>query len=205
MSDPERSFTAALALGLRTPLSRIELAASRLEREAVTPAARGLAEGICDAVEELDRMIVQLTAVLAPPPPIDPPRAPLAEVLPAMRDRLAPVLAARGVQWLEPELDAGAVGDPDALKLTALSLIRAGTELAGGGGRVSIQLQTEAGRSGVRLEVASDAPVAIADSALRELRSRVLIQGGSVELTPRSDGCVASVWFASAGAPCSGS
>ncbi len=125
-------------------------------------------------------------------------------MLVALRDRLAPVLEARGIDWEERDLDPEALGDPRVLKLTALSMVRAGSHLVGDGGRVQIALQTEAGRCGIRLETLGrwDGMSGATETTFRELRARVLMEGGSLDVMPSPDGCVASVWFSGVEAAC---
>ncbi len=205
MTGAREAFGAALVLDMRTPLARAELAASRLLREAATPAARELAAGIGEAVAELDDLIGRALAVLlvrgAPAGSAD-----LAGVLAELRQRLGPVLAARGVTWAGAPLESAPVAGPPArVRACCVALLRAAAALAGPGGAFELEPLREAGRPGLRLR---DAGPAQADGALRArqlrgLRGQVLAQGGGVELRDGEGG--PELWFGAAEEPCNAS
>jgi hypothetical protein len=183
VSGSRDAFAAVLAIEMRAPLARVQLAASQLCREASTPSARQLAEGICDVVGDLDRRIATLLGVLVPPTPT--PAVELAPLLGALRRRLAPVLAARGVVWdASPEGETQGSGDPDACLTISLALLRTGTELAGPGAALALSLQREDDWLGVRLERRhGENPACFAaKEAWKEVRSLVLSRGGAFEL-----------------------
>jgi len=87
-----------LALEGRDALSRVELAASELERFGLTPAIRERLAAIRDAVVELDSVLDRIER-LADPLRGRAPEAPtrLADVLSPVATRLAPAFAARGL------------------------------------------------------------------------------------------------------------
>jgi K+-sensing histidine kinase KdpD len=189
---------------MRTPLARIELAASWLERENGTPAAQEMAAGIGEAVGDLDRMIAQLLTVLVPPVPIEAASEQLKDVIPELHERLAPVLAARGIRWEPPGAAPQAVGDSEAFRAAALVVVRAGANLAGPGGWLSVDFQKDEHRYGLRLEcgAAEDRPLSgYAESSMHELESRILAQGGSVEAECSGGDCAASVWLSAGSTP----
>jgi hypothetical protein len=199
MSEPRDAFAAAFAVEMRAPLARVELGASQLARDATTPAARELAVGICTAVAEIDRLISRVLAVLLPHPRPPAPAADLRPVLEDLRERLSPVLSARGVSW-EPGPAAGSEvsGDAESLRAVAMALLRVGAELAGSGGCLSLDLRADDGRYGLQLEGRSaGAGTAGGDlgEALRELCGPVLSQGGSVDLPDEGGEIRATVWL----------
>ena len=153
MNDP-KNLAAGLALGLRSSLARVELAASQLTRELRTPTARELARVISAAVRETDRDIDVIVALLLP---LARPRGrsdDLRAVFRRLGERVAPVLDAAGTSWEEP-VAPGSVrlqGDPVATERAALALARAGSRLAGAGGRLRLGLVGDDSRYGVTLE-----------------------------------------------------
>jgi signal transduction histidine kinase len=205
MNDSRISFYAALTLQMRTPLARIELAASQLEREDGTPAARGLAAGIGEAVGDLDRMITQLLGALVSPALGKDAGGKLDDVILALHDRLAPVLAARGVRWDSPESTPKAFGDPDVLRVAALAVLRAGAEWAGPGGWLSLQIQEDEQYYGLRLECGAVEACAVqsrVEGSLQELESRILAQGGAIEAECSGALCAANIWLGARRAAC---
>ena len=82
--DARRSretLAAALAIDMRTPLARVELAASQIGREATTPMVRALGRSVSEAVEEVDRLIARMLKLLAPPVATREVEVPLEDVL----------------------------------------------------------------------------------------------------------------------------
>ncbi len=156
MSRLHPALAAGLALDMRNPLARIELAASQLERAALTPAAREQVDSIADAVCELDRLIARSLAVLLPrdPAPTGDVRAELAD----LRARLRSSLGTRGVVWLEPGESSRTVGgDPFLARQAALLLVRLASGLAVDGGRFALDASVEGEGFGLVLRVLSEA------------------------------------------------
>jgi hypothetical protein len=180
------------------------LAASRLERENATPAARELAAGIGEAVSDLDSMITQLLTVLVPPTRLEVARERLNAVIPALHKRLGPVLAARGVRWDLPKTESQIFGDADAVRAAALVVLRAGADFAGRGGWLRLEIQKDEERYGLRLEcgAAEEAPTSgCTEASLQALRSRIYAQGGAIDAECSGVDCAADVWL-SGGAWC---
>ena len=143
MSEREERLFRML-LGLRDPLSRIELALAGLERGAGGPA--GLAP-IRSALAEADaRLEAALRALRERESGASEDcRGALAE----LAERLFAPLAARGVAFaLEPH-DAPLAGDPNLLRRALLGLLRAGAEWAGEHGSIRAALRSEPTRYGV--------------------------------------------------------
>jgi len=143
-----------LIVGLRTPLLRVELAATQLARGATTPVSSDLAAGISEAVSRLDARIDEALRVLAEPPRPTAEDVDCRRVVDALRARMQPVLRARSVEWSsEPTSDEPPVlGDGEECGSGALTLLVAGLELAGPGGRLSLGVVgDDDARCGVRL------------------------------------------------------
>ncbi len=106
---------------LRNPLARIEFAASRLERDTLTPSARASVEAIRDAVADLDRQV----GARALWERGDAPRTPLSQLLEGLETRLRPALRARGIE-LEAAPAAGPEATPEAWRArrAGLALVR---------------------------------------------------------------------------------
>lgn len=146
--------TAELALGMRAPLARIELAASRLAREARTPGGRALAASISESVAELDESIGRSLALLARETEAAPAADDLRAVLADLHRRLSPALEARGVQWAQPTPEALEVrGDAALVRRLAVMLVREGAGRAGAGGAIGLSVRGDAEGYGVELAV----------------------------------------------------
>jgi hypothetical protein len=165
---------------MRSPLAQIELAASQLAREALTPIARAHADQIFDAVAQIDELVDRSLRLLLPQAPRAGRTCALTPVLGELRARFEPALAACGVQWVS---DGGAAdevrGDPDAFRAHVCSLLRFVLVACERGGRMEVALQ-----SGVvlRLTIALDEPLeaevfAGARRELEALRARMLESG----------------------------
>lgn len=205
MRGAREAFGAALVLEMRAPLARAELAASQLARDAATPGAHELAAGIGEAVAELDELIGRALAVLlargAPQGAAD-----LAGVVAELRERLGPVLLARGITWAGgPLAKAMVAGPPERVRACCLALLRAAAALAGPGGSFELAPLREAGRAGLRLLGANPAQAGGAERArrLHGLRGQVLAQGAGVELRDAVGG--PELWFEAAEDPCGAS
>ncbi len=122
---------ASTVMDLRSPLSRIELAASRLFREDMPPRAQDLAATIREAVSIIDgRLDVALQALA--PPGLPRPVEALGPILAGLAERLAPILDARGFAMQIEEVPALFV-DPSQARRIALVLARVAMELAESG------------------------------------------------------------------------
>ncbi len=141
-------------LHIRTCLSRVELAASRLAREATTPVARDLVAGISQAVQEIDDEIGEALLSLRTESNSDAEVSDCSHSLEILRDRMSPILHAHGIHWLPRE-----IGEPclttnrDGIELAALVMLRTGIALAGHGGTIDLELvrDPETSRIGLRL------------------------------------------------------
>jgi signal transduction histidine kinase len=176
--DRRRAMAAAHAVALRTPLARVQLAASQLERDAVTPHARRLALAIAEAVAELDTGITETLSVLVPPAP---PATDddVAVVLETLRQRVAPSLRARGVTWEPgPPAEAPVPGNASWVREAAAVLAREAVVGVGAGGRLRIALVEGTGRLGLRLELEP----AVAAPSLPGARALALRRGGVLEM-----------------------
>jgi hypothetical protein len=173
MSATQREEPAhALAATMRSALARAELAAGRLARDASTPRARRLAHSISAAVAELDRALGDLVELAAgsqrPARDED-----LDGVLRALRERHAPVLAARGIDWVDaPQAGSLLRGDGPLARRAVALLLRVGAASAQGGGQIALaaSADAEAWSLGIEVNPACDAPRP-ATEALAELRA----------------------------------
>lgn len=115
MRDPE------WLASLRNPLARIELAASRLARDAHTPSARDSVEAIREAVADLDRQVGARGVWERG----EGPRASLAELLQTLEARLRPVLEARGISIvIEPAGETDPTPEAWRARRAGLALLR---------------------------------------------------------------------------------
>jgi len=145
------ALVAGMVSELRSPLARVELAASQLVRELATPGARALAACISEAVREADGGIERILPLLVPGVRSFQ-SAELGTVVARVCERLAPVLDARGTALVAGRPAAcGARGDPRLFEQAALGLVRAGAILVGPGGRLELGLNVVDGQPGVAL------------------------------------------------------
>lgn len=156
MSDLSRACAAALSLEMRSPLARIELLASQLAREGATPRARSLACAISEAVGEIDLLIARSLELLAPSAWAPPGEADLRPVLSAVRERLAPALAARGLRWLDQPSPDAVVGDPSLAREALVNLLREAAARAGNPAELELTLRGDAEGYGFHLRWRSD-------------------------------------------------
>jgi len=181
MSNARAAAAAARSVALRTPLARVQLAASRLEREAVTPAVARLVASISDAVAELDRGIADLLGVLVPPaqPVTDEDVAAALEVL---RQRVAPSLCARGVEWTAGAGHAGPVpGNASLVRESAVALVREAAAALGAGGRVRLDLAEAPDRLELRLSLTGGRAGAPGPGGFEASRALALRRGGGLD------------------------
>ncbi|MFQ5417008.1 MAG: hypothetical protein ACE5FL_08190 [Myxococcota bacterium] len=203
MNDP-KTLAAALVLELRSPLARVELAVSQLAREANTPVARELVATISAAVAQADRDIDRIIALLVPLSPAPRRCDDLRPVLARLRQRIAPVLEARGTICETRDLDGEPLrGDPVLVERAALALIRAGAALVGAGGRVSLGLAREGSRFGVVLECLAAAGQDLhgdPERAFAGLLPMVASRGGALENATAGTRWQTTLWFPGDGA-----
>lgn len=201
-SPPRDERAAALALELRAPLSRVELAASQLLREALTPAGRRTAERIGEAVREVDRGIARLLAWIEPEADAAA-GADWSQVLGELRRRLAGVLALRGITWEEGPLAAAPGTDPGRARLLATALLRAAAARAGAGGRFRVELRAEEGGAVLSVRCRGGATAGPPPPAVEEARGLALSQGAVLETRKTADGAVLALRLPAGGAACS--
>ncbi len=150
MSDALRHAAAKRIAGLFGALSRIELAASRLARENLTPSARELLGAVREAASELDEGVNEALLWLTPAVATTRAAGELGPVLRDLAQRFAPVLAARD-RTLRPCLDPAsrATGDPEFVRRIATRMLRAAAQFAGCGGAITLGIVEGPARSGV--------------------------------------------------------
>lgn len=211
-SDLSReTYVAAAAVNLRTPLARVGLAASQLERSAATPAHRELAGNISEAVLELDRGIEQLLQLVVPPRAGVEAEEDVSEVLASVRERFAPVLAARGLRWRAPGSPPEVLpGTPDRARRVAVAMLRAATELTREGGSFALDVARD--DEGIRFELVCDAEEQASDamsgrwSTLRRVHDAstlVVAEGGHFAISPSDDALRATARLPGWGGACS--
>ncbi len=159
---------------MRSALTRAELAAGQLERDAATPRARRLARSVSDAVADLDRLVSDVVGMLA-----NEPRTARSEdlrgVLIELRQRYAPALAARGVEWIDaPETADVPRGDRALARRATALLLRVGASCASEGGRLMLEANADADAWSLGIEVAShrDAADPTSEGLARATRTR---------------------------------
>lgn len=205
MTTPAHGQLTQAILRMRTPLARVELAASRLARSAATPATRGLVEGISEAVRQIDHEISDSLRVIRPAAREQSDFGDARGVLTALRRRTAAVLQAYEIRWPPPDgEDQPILADRVAVEKAALVMLRAGIALAGRGGSVELSLvhHAEASRTGLRLaaEQAVDAAPSSASSTapdpLTQPLAFALGWGGSLDVRRRDREATATLWLA---------
>ncbi len=198
MNDALRSLVAARLLGLRTPLSRIALAASQLARDAQRPAALVQLTGIDQAVRDLDARIEALTQALVDLRPELPACQDVEATLAELHRRLAPGLEARGIDFrLCDGPAAGARAEPHTLRRGAVALLRAGASCTGPGGRLALRPARAAGILGLEIECRRRGGSAFAEpgEALEQLRDFAELHGARLERRVLPDGLAATLWL----------
>ena len=141
---------AAALLGLRTPLARIQLAASRIRRDGSPPLARSCGDAICEAVEELDGRLELAVEALAPER-ISAPMSACEGALDQVLRRVAPAFEARGCSCERTPAPGSVLGDEANVRRGALQLLRLALRFAGRGGHVRVGLLDDVARYGLRL------------------------------------------------------
>ncbi len=180
-----RTHAAALGVELRSPLAQIELAASQLGREALSPNARAQSEQIFEAVACVDELIERMLRVLVPPNRTLAGVRALAPVIAELRKRFAPALEACGVQWVgQMDRDIVARGDGDRVRVLTTELLRLALVLCGEAGH--FELAVREGQGGLELILGTHRREPLADAGLAEGRAAVertraaALEGGSV-------------------------
>ena len=193
-------------LRMRTPLARAELAASRLARDAATPAARGLAAGISEAVREVDQEIVRSLQSLRPVDAAEDSFGDCADVLPALRTRMAPVLCAHDIAWTQAAKatreanELPVLGDRVGLARAAVVMLRAGIDFVGPGGCFVLETcrNAEVDALGLRLEATRPTGTRrdpAGGDPLSPALSFALHSGGCLEVQHRSHHATATLWL----------
>lgn len=190
-------YSAAIAIEMRAPLARVELAASELMRGAATPVARDLSAGIREAVADLDRLISKLLSFWVPPATRDEP-VDIANVLHSLHERLSPVMSARGIIFeLSISSSSTVLGSADIAHEVGVALLRAGAALVGSGGRLDLMAESGLDRYGIRLTTRprtsrKSAALSRMSEIIDELSGSIMRLGASVEVES-SDGEVGSI------------
>ncbi len=139
---------ASTLLDLRSPLSRIELAASRLVREDMPPRARDLATIVRDSVAAIDSRLTLALRSLERPAVALPMEA--APVLEAVLQRIGPVLAARGFP-LELDPVPALQVDSRVLRRAVIALVRLAAERGQPGPPIRLTLRPDPVRPGLQV------------------------------------------------------
>lgn len=206
--EPHAAEAAARLAALRTPLSRIELAASRLARLVTAPAGRALADDIRGAVSELDDGLGRAMRDLVGAPRPSAPPEDCRGMLEALHQRIAPALHARGIDWIAPAGDAAdgpILGNATAARQAVLCLLEDGLALAPAQGRIELALVPgeSPGRCGVALRVHAEDGAEPPDAqradgepeAFAAARGFVHRNGGTLEPMPDPSLPSAVVWI----------
>ena len=189
MSATRDAELASAILDMRAPLSRVELAASRLDREDQTPRTGDLARTIREAVAIIDRQLELALRVLAPAGPTR--KSPSLPVLQELAERLRPVFSARGLDLRVSDEHSPSL-DPAVLRRAVIALTGAAAEHARPG-PLEVGLVPGEGRWGVEVRWRSAKESAFdGGDVLRRLQPLALLCGAEAE--PRFDGVV--FWIA---------
>jgi len=142
---------------MRSSLARVELAASRIARDSLTPATRELAAGITESVREIDEEIGTALGTFRAEPDAGVDVGDCAQVLAAMRDRMLPILRAHTIDWPAMDEDRDAfVHDRVGVERAALLMLRSGIALAGRGGRLALSLVHGRDSMGIGIRLATE-------------------------------------------------
>ncbi len=183
---------------LSGPLARIQLAASELDRDAMTPRHRELLSRIARAVVELDGLAQAIDGVLRPREGAGA-VADLYPVLEDIHERLAPAVTARGLVWLQPEPASATVfGNPARVRHAAIALIEGATAEATPELGLRLRVFGEKGLYGVGLDLESAGQPLDRErieGATRDARSLALSRGGSFDLVCDGEGARLTVWW----------
>ncbi|MCH7866249.1 MAG: HAMP domain-containing histidine kinase [Myxococcales bacterium] len=184
VSLPAETRAAALSAEIRTPLAQIELAASQVYREALTPNARAYAELVFEAVAEIDGLVERTLRVLVPPPCALETDLDLAPVLTKLRRRFTPALAACGIEWKWREPDRGVVtGNPEQVRRFCTELLHLALVLSGEGGQFTLGISQKEEAVEVSLfcrcaTALNETQIATAQSAVQHSQAAALEAGG---------------------------
>jgi len=200
---PLEDFTHSV-VRMRSSLARVELAASRIARDSLTPATRELAAGITESVREIDEEIGTALGTFCAEPDSSIDVGDCAQVLAATRDRMLPILRAHAIEW--PPIDANHeafLHDRVVVERAALLMLRAGIALAGRGGtlRLSLVHDRHELNIGVRLSAEQNVPSSDSDNLLCDslagARAFALRHRGSLELHDAARGAaLMTLWLA---------
>ncbi|MDJ0847888.1 MAG: hypothetical protein QNK04_05805 [Myxococcota bacterium] len=171
MKTPTRPLAAAGVADLRTPLSRVALAAGQLARTDLGPSQRRLLEAIAEAVEDLDARVGRLLRVLlASEHPADATPADVDAILGELHDRFEGVLSSCGIRWkVECESGVRLRADSQLVRRAAVALLRAATRALREGGLLELRPVRRRDRGGLELRLVPDAaeePVVCEDAGL---------------------------------------
>ena len=199
---PNEQITDSI-LRMRTSLARIELAASRLARDAMTPVTRDFVAGISEAVREIDDEISDSLRTLRAEPNVDPVIGDCSGILSALHERIAPILETYEIRWPRLESDGDDVlGDLVQVELVALHMLRAGIALAGRAGTIDLSLMrdTAAPRIGLCL-LSARCPEDILDSStqadeLAPIRALAHRYEGEMSVRETESGPIVTFWLA---------
>lgn len=171
-----------LVLGLRDPLSRIELALAEGGSDKVVPAR--FAERVRAAVAEADARLEALLRALRAGAGETPPDADCRPTLDEVAERMRGPLAARGLS-LDVQLATQPVpGDAALMRRALLHLLRAAGSLVREQGALHLTLRGERERHGLELRVAGADPARF-DGPARDALSRFAVaSGGESSLWP---------------------
>lgn len=189
---------------MRESLARVELAASRLARDSVTPIAHQLATGISESVQDIDDEIGAALRVLRVAPKEHADIGECGQLLTDLRERMLPILDAHGVRWPQLEMPSEVILDNCiVVERVALVMLRAGISIAGRGGEIRLSLlrSDDSQQLGMRVGIEpairagdEETPKAGTLIALRALAHRF---GGSLELHDEIGSAVqGTYWFA---------
>lgn len=170
------ALAAALALDLRTPLSRISLAVQQWARESDRPADSLRAAGIADAIAEIDSTIDRMLPLLVRTEG-EHARAPVSEALTQVRERLAPALRAINVQFEVAPGDLRASVADQRMRHLATELVRAGAQWLNGAG--TLRLHADGPESALEL--------CLEAHPLAPLRPRATGETFAAEIAPLAD------------------
>lgn len=194
MSASRPRVAAARLLELRTPLARVSLAASQLERESASPSSQALAATIGDAVDQIDAGIERLLPLLADAERSDAPPAALAEVIPALVRRLSPAIAAREARLVVDDSGFHAVRcDPHRTRRAGVALLRAAGHWLGRGGEIRLSLAQADERAGLQVVCAGGSTTLRDGAELQALESAC--PGADAEVQLHEHEARATLWL----------
>lgn len=180
----------------RNALARIELAASQIARHASSPAAARLARGISDAVADLDRLLTRTLAAGADAARAGGETGDVARLLDELSLRIAPALAARGVElWIASDGAPHVTGDPHLVRRAALLLARGAADALAEGGKLSLGVARASRRIGVSIELRARGAFAADEGWADEAEHFAWLHGGALERHP--SGVRAVLWLPS--------